>query len=83
MMTNAKVNDYLTAEPFRPFRIKMASGQTFEVRHPETLLVGRSSVRFYINLDDDPDKPAKWHDVSMMSMETPEPLDVTSNANAN
>jgi hypothetical protein len=47
MMTLPKVADYLAAEPFRPFRLKMASGQSFEIRHPEMILVGRSSVRVY------------------------------------
>ncbi len=45
MMTFKKLGDYVTAEPFRPFRIKMASGQSFDIRHPEMILVGRSSVR--------------------------------------
>jgi hypothetical protein len=47
MMTFRKLVDYVTAEPFRPFRIKMASGQSFDIRHSEMILVGRSSVRVY------------------------------------
>jgi len=47
MMTFRKVGEYVAAEPFRPFRIKMASGSTFEIRHPEMILVGRTSVRVY------------------------------------
>ncbi len=47
MMTFKKLGDYVTAEPFRPFRIKMVSGQSFDIRHPEMILVGRSSVRVY------------------------------------
>jgi hypothetical protein len=40
MMTFKKLGDSVTAEPFRPFRIKMASGQSFDIRHPEMILSG-------------------------------------------
>ena len=73
MMTTRKLVDYVTAEPFRPFRIKMASGQAFEIRHPEMILVGRTSVRVYSATGDDTHD--KWHDVSLMLMETVEPVD--------
>ena len=73
MMTYRKLGDYVAAEPFRPFRIKMASGQAFDVRHPEMILVGRMSVRVYAVVGDV--VAEKWHDISMMLMETIEPLD--------
>ncbi len=72
MMTSRKLVDYVTAEPFRPFRIKMASGQSFDIRHPEMILVGRTSVRVYTTTGDDNNE--KWHDVSLMLMEMIEPL---------
>jgi hypothetical protein len=75
MMTLQKVADYMLAEPFRPFRIKMASGQAFEIRHPEMIMVGRSSARVYTATDDN--EHEKWHDVSLLLMETIEPLDAT------
>ena len=75
MMTSRKVVDYVSAEPVRPFRFRMASGQTLEIRHPEMILVGRSSVRVYTATDTDQNE--KWHDVSLMLMETIEPLDTT------
>lgn len=73
MMTFKKVAEYVEAEPFRPFRIKMASGQSFDIRHPEMILVGRSSVRVYTVAGDDTHE--KWHDVSLMLMETIEPVE--------
>jgi hypothetical protein len=73
MMTSREVVEYVAAEPYRPFRIRMASGQTFDIRHPEMILVGRSSVRVYTVTD--PEENEKWHDVSLMLMETIEPLD--------
>jgi hypothetical protein len=75
MIVARKLVDYVAAEPFRPFRIRMASGQSFEVRHPEMFLVGRTSVRIHSATDEDQNE--KWHDVSLMLMETVEPLDAT------
>lgn len=74
MMTFGKIGEYVQAEPFRPFRIKMASGQTYEIRHPEMILVGRNSVRVYASNGSGGDAPPQWHDISMMLMETIEPL---------
>ena len=48
MMTARKVLEYVAAEPFHPFRVRMASGQSFDIRHPEMILIGRSRVRVYI-----------------------------------
>lgn len=73
MMTYRILGDYVAAPRFRPFRIRMASGQTFDIRHPEMLLVGRTSARVYTATGDD--EHEKWHDVSLMLMETIEPLD--------
>lgn len=83
MMTSGKVMEYVTAEPFRAFRLKMASGQVFDIRHPEMILVGRSSMRVYTPAAQQPDGPPQWHDVSLMLMETIEPLDAKTHAGAN
>jgi hypothetical protein len=73
MMSSRKLLEYVAAEPFRPFRIRMASGQQFDIRHPEMILVGRTSVRIYTATGDNGNE--KWHDVSLMLMETIEPMD--------
>ena len=73
MVISRKVLGHVTAEPFRPFRIRMASGQSFDIRHPEMILVGRTSVRIHTTNGVDPNE--KWHDTSRMLMETIEPLD--------
>jgi len=51
----------------------MAGGQHFDIRHPERILVGRASVRIYTATRDDQNE--KWHDVSLILMETIEPVD--------
>jgi hypothetical protein len=75
MMTVRKVVEYVAAEPFRPFRIRMASGATFDIRHPEMILVNRTSIRVYSSPEDDSGIGARWHDVSLMLMETLEPIE--------
>jgi hypothetical protein len=66
--------DYTTAEPFRPFRIKMTSGQHYDVRHPEMIMVGKSLTRVYTATNDGEDE--RWHDLSMLLIESLESLDV-------
>lgn len=83
MMTYRQLGEYIAAEPFRPFRIKMASGASFEIRHPEMILVGRSNVRIYTVSDETPEQPAQWHDVSLMLMEQLEPLERRSPSASN
>jgi hypothetical protein len=75
MMTFRKVGEYVSAEPFRPFRIRMASGQTFEIRHPEMILVGRTSVRVFLPAGEDSQNGDRWQDVSLLLMETLEPIE--------
>ena len=35
---------YLRRQPFQPFRLCLSDGRSFEVRHPEMAMVGRSAV---------------------------------------
>jgi hypothetical protein len=77
MMTSRQVLEYVSAEPFRAFLIKMASGQAFAVRHPEMILVGRTSVRVFAPSAEEPAGLERWHDVSLLLMETVEPIDLS------
>lgn len=66
--------DFLTAEPFLPFRIHMASGAAFEVRHPEMVRVGKSSVTVHKHPEGGEEQHARWQEVSLMLMEFLEPI---------
>ena len=83
MMTLSRVSEYVTAEPFRPFRIRMASGQTYDIRHPEMILAGKTIVRVYLNLDADPDRVPQWHELSMILIEALELNESRSTAGLN
>ncbi|HEX3998350.1 MAG TPA: hypothetical protein VHX65_07365 [Pirellulales bacterium] len=75
-MSFRKVGEYVSAEPFRPFRITMASGQTYDIRHPEMILAGRATVRVYTATGDE--QQERWHDLSLLLMEALEPIIATS-----
>jgi hypothetical protein len=75
MMTPASVLNYVRAEPFRPFRIHMASGKTFDVRHPEMVRVGKSNLIVCSFVSDQPDVFDEWQSVSLMLIETISPLE--------
>ena len=39
--------DWVRAVPFQPFRICLVSGRSYDVRHPEMVKVGRSTMHIY------------------------------------
>lgn len=64
---------YVGAEPFRPFRINMASGRVFEIRHPELVRLGRRTRRVFTYLGDSAEE--KEHEVSLLLIESVEPIE--------
>ena len=44
MVTSTQLLNYAQAQPFRPFRLNMASGKTYDIRHPEMVKVLKSYV---------------------------------------
>ena len=43
-MKSLDVLDYVRRRPFRPFRLTLTDGRTYEVHHPELAMVGLSIV---------------------------------------
>jgi hypothetical protein len=77
-MTPQQVFTYLKAEPFRPFRIHMASGKSFDVRHPELMRVGRNFLVIFTYVADSPELLDRWETISLMLIEHISLLDVTA-----
>ncbi len=77
MMTPREVMAHVFAEPFQPFCIHTASGRTFEVRHPEFVQVGRSTMTIYAPPENDPDGPERWEKISRMLIESIAPLNAS------
>lgn len=61
-------------EPFRPFRIKTASGRVFDIRHVDTVAVGVKTVS--VITDDEADLTATGgvHRIPLAEIETVESL---------
>jgi len=74
MMNPREVLTFIASEPFKPFRIQMASGRTFEVRYPEMAQVGKSTMAVYSALDDERGSHEQWHKISLLLIECIEPI---------
>lgn len=48
------IREFLLHKPFQPFRLTLTDGRTYEVRHPELAMVGRSSVAIGVPAENDP-----------------------------
>ena len=82
MMTYQRIGRYITAEPFRPFRLHLASGRTFEIRHPEMVNVGRTTVTVFTELSEDPEEAKQQQqEISLLLIESVEPIAVLANQN--
>lgn len=69
MNPSALLND-VKAQPFRPFRIHMASGKSFDVRHPEMVRVGKTNLLIFSFVSDQPEVFDEWQSVSLMLIES-------------
>ena len=76
MITNQQLISYINAEPFRPFRVNMASGSSFMIRHPEMIKVARTTATVHTSMSDDPEEAKqREHEVSLLLIESVEALD--------
>jgi hypothetical protein len=76
MMTFRRIGDWVAAEPFRPFRIHMVSGKSYDIRHPEMIFVGRTTVRVHTALaDDEAGSQDRDHELSIILIESVEPIE--------
>jgi hypothetical protein len=76
-MTVKTFRDLLHAQPFRPFRVVMSSGQSYDVHHPEMawltksdLFVGVGNTKIGV--------PAEFRICSLLHINTVEPLAAAS-----
>ncbi len=78
MMTFRRIANYVGAVPFRPFRINMASGKIYEIRHPEMVQVGLTTMTVFTWMSDD-EEEAKEHEqeLSLILIESIEPIDAS------
>jgi hypothetical protein len=77
-MTPREVLNYVQAHPFRPFRIRMNSGRSFDIRHPEMVRVGRRDLLIFTFVSDSPDVYDRWENVSLLLVESLSPLEASA-----
>ena len=65
--------DLLLHRPFKPFRLVMSSGKSYEVRHPEMALLTRSDILVGIDESDD-GVPAEFKICSLLHVRAVEPI---------
>ena len=70
MITSEVMINYVRSQPFRPFRIRMTSGRTFDIRHPEMVKVTRSCVLVFKTDDAATEVPSDWETVSLTLAES-------------
>ncbi len=69
-MTPQEVLNCVQAQPFRPFRIRMNSGRTFDIRHPEMVRVGRRDLLIFTFVSDSANVYDRWENVSLLLIES-------------
>ncbi len=76
-MRAQEVLNYLKAQPFWPFRIRMTSGRTYDIRHPEMVRVGKRDLLIFTFVSDSPDIYDRWENVSVALIESLSPLETS------
>jgi len=76
-MTVQTSRELLAQRPFRPFRLVMSSGQTYEVRHPEMAMLTRTDILVGVGETDD-GVPAEFRICSLLHVTSIEPLSPAS-----
>ncbi len=83
MIAPQELNKCFEIRPFRPFRIHMASGDTFEIRHPEMGKVGKNFLLLFTFVSESPELLDRWEAISLMLMERVSLIDAPSAHDAN
>ncbi|MBW3540300.1 MAG: hypothetical protein KY476_08520 [Planctomycetes bacterium] len=76
-MTFLDILNYVYAQPFRPFRIQMVGGRTFDVRHPEMIRVGNTTVHVFAPSPEDDRVYERVHLLGLSLIESIEYLDAS------
>ena len=51
MIPSKELRDRLRAQPFEPFELQVSTGESFPVRHPENLVVGKRTCYLFVMSD--------------------------------
>jgi hypothetical protein len=74
-MTLQDFRELLSQQPFKPFRLVMSSGQSYEVRHPEMAWLTRTTIFVGINAEDG--VPSEFKMCSLLHVTVVEPIEAS------
>ena len=66
MFTSTDLQARIRRRPFEPLRIVTSSGESFEVSHPELIMVGRRELIIGTASSRDPRVYEQWSEVALM-----------------
>ena len=69
-MTPPSILNHVKAAPFRPFRIQLAGGRTFDARHPAMVNVGKTHRIVFSSVGETPGIFDEWESMSLMLTES-------------
>jgi hypothetical protein len=72
-MTVQTFREWLSQRPFRPFRLVMSSGHSYEVRHPEMAMLTRTDLLVGVG-ETEEGVPAEFRIWSLLHVATVEPI---------
>ena len=78
-MTVQTFRELLVQRPFKPFRLVMSSGQSYDVGHPEMAMLNKSDLLVGIG-DIDEGVPAEFKICSLLHVSAIEPISSASGA---
>ena len=71
-MTLQAFRDLLKAQPFKPFRVVMSSGESYDVLHPQLAMLTRTTIVVGIEVRNG--VPAEFKNCSFLHVTAVEPL---------
>jgi hypothetical protein len=72
-MTIQTFRELLAQQPFRPFKLVMSNGQSYEVRHPEMAMLTKTDMLVGVDIAED-GVPAEFRICSLPHVTAVEPL---------
>jgi hypothetical protein len=72
-MTVQTFREMLARRPFQPVKVTLSSGESYEIRHPETALLTRTDLLIGVDVADD-GVPAEFRILSLLHVTAIEPL---------
>jgi hypothetical protein len=83
MINSADIQERLKEKPFVPFRVIMSSGQYYDIKHPDLVLVGKRHLFVGTASDDNPTMFDKSSLLSILHVAALEALPVQASSSNN